>query len=178
MDPIKFAQSNLTYTHPECRELPAYRGEGKVISCWALTDEELELIQRTKRIFVSIAMIGPDGQPLQPPIYPSVHSPFIDTFMHSIQDRRHFIIERAAMHTGNNFEKALSGMADNLEKMAKTMRERVETPGFNGQEINYEICESIADVGIIIEVLKRLYSHSTVTAKENNILAKIESDLQ
>lgn len=42
MTPIPFREQNITYNPPEgmedkCEVLPAFRGEGQVISCWHLT---------------------------------------------------------------------------------------------------------------------------------------------
>lgn len=42
MTPIPFREQNITYNPPEgmedkCEALPAFRGEGQVISCWHLT---------------------------------------------------------------------------------------------------------------------------------------------
>ena len=41
MTPIPFREQNITYNPPEgmedkCDALPAFRGEGQVISCWHL----------------------------------------------------------------------------------------------------------------------------------------------
>lgn len=58
MKPIKFSECNTTYgkNQPEYIPLPAYleNGEkGQVVTCWELTDEEIEIIVKTKKIYHS-----------------------------------------------------------------------------------------------------------------------------
>ena len=65
MTPIPFREQNITYNPPEgmedkCEALPAFRGEGQVISCWHLT-------------LWWFSVIG-NGQP---PIWLGVDCPFI-----------------------------------------------------------------------------------------------------
>ena len=36
-EPIRFPYANSTWTGPECGDLPAYSGDGMVISCWKLS---------------------------------------------------------------------------------------------------------------------------------------------
>ena len=72
MTPIPFREQNITYNPPEgmedkCEALPAFRGEGQVISCWHLT-----LWERIK-LLLSIA----DHREPQPPIWLGVDCPFI-----------------------------------------------------------------------------------------------------
>ena len=56
MTPIPFREQNITYNPPEgmedkCEALPAFRGEGQVISCWHLTLwERIKLRSEERRV--------------------------------------------------------------------------------------------------------------------------------
>lgn len=66
MTPNKFPQVNVMYGEgqEEYQPLPVYRSEdGQAISCWELTDEEIEKIKETKCLYLSMMTFG---QPLQP----------------------------------------------------------------------------------------------------------------
>jgi len=68
MKPIKFNECNVTYgnNQSEYMPLPAYleNGEkGQVVTCWELTDEEIENIVKTKKIYHSQLTFN---SPLQP----------------------------------------------------------------------------------------------------------------
>lgn len=66
MKPIKFPEVNVTYAEdqPEYQPLPVFRQrDGIVVSCWELTDEEIEKIKESKQIFLSVMTFN---QPLQP----------------------------------------------------------------------------------------------------------------
>ena len=95
MTPIPFREQNITYNPPEgmedklvCDELamakdidgvstsslgalPAFRGEGQVISCWHLTLWERIKLLLTGRLWFSVIGNG------QPPIWLGVDCPFI-----------------------------------------------------------------------------------------------------
>jgi hypothetical protein len=66
MNPVKTEQSNVTYTHPAYQDLPARKTEHDglpaIECCWELSDEELEVIKQTRRVYVSIISTA------QPPI--------------------------------------------------------------------------------------------------------------
>ena len=58
MTPIPFREQNITYNPPEgmedkCDALPAFRGEGQVISCWHLT-----LWERIKLLLTAAVVLG------------------------------------------------------------------------------------------------------------------------
>lgn len=76
MKPIPFREQNITFVPPEgmeerCGALPAFRGEGQVISCWKLTFWERLKLLFTGRLWFSV--IGN----AQPPIWLGVHRPFV-----------------------------------------------------------------------------------------------------
>jgi hypothetical protein len=65
---IDFKESNTIFAknQPAYLPLPAYRGEApeyEVISCWELSDEEIETIKKTKKIWVSLLTFGNFLQP-------------------------------------------------------------------------------------------------------------------
>lgn len=66
MKPIEFPGHNVVFAkdQPEYQPLPALRmPDGEVITCWEISDEELEEIVKTKRIYLSQLTFN---QPLQP----------------------------------------------------------------------------------------------------------------
>lgn len=74
MQPIKFPEANVVFgeNQPEYKPLPALKfptEEGIVITCWQLTDDEIEIIRKTKCLWLSQMTFN---DPLQP-IYPTVH---------------------------------------------------------------------------------------------------------
>jgi hypothetical protein len=82
MQPIKFPESNFTFGAPvgwpeeKCSPLPVWKGEHlngepAIVSCWKLSPEELELIQRTGHVFLTVVGAG------TPPVSLSVESPFL-----------------------------------------------------------------------------------------------------
>ena len=56
MKPIQFAEQNTIAgsNQPNIEPLPCCILGGQVISCWKLTPEEIETIQRTGQIYVSV----------------------------------------------------------------------------------------------------------------------------
>lgn len=75
MTPVPFPQVNTVFAkdQPEYQPLPAcVTQEGVVVSCWELTPEEIEEIQRTGVLWVKQL---PFGSPLQP-LLPQAESPF------------------------------------------------------------------------------------------------------
>lgn len=77
MKPIEFEGVNKVYgeNQPQYIPLPVQKDEnGRVISCWELTDEELEKIKETKRIWIGQLTFN---QPLQP-ILPSADKKTIE----------------------------------------------------------------------------------------------------
>lgn len=71
MKPIKFEEQNTNYIAEGCRDLPAYKAEDQIISCWELTDKEKEEVQKTGVVWLSVL-----GQQ-QPPVWLGVETPFI-----------------------------------------------------------------------------------------------------
>jgi hypothetical protein len=68
-NPVDFPQANLTLNAPDGRHetvqpLRAFHYSGQYISCWELTDAELEEVVRTRRVFINVL-----GGNSQPPIY-------------------------------------------------------------------------------------------------------------
>jgi len=67
MKPIEFPEQTdvIAKDQPEYLPLPAYQGaeHGEIITCWELTDEELEDLKKTKKLWLSMWTFG---YPLQP----------------------------------------------------------------------------------------------------------------
>lgn len=66
MNPIEFKGSNFIFgkDQPQYRPLPAMvTGDGFVISCWELSEEEIETIIKEKRLYLKQLCYN---QPLQP----------------------------------------------------------------------------------------------------------------
>lgn len=68
MLPVNFKEANFTFTKPEgwsdeeCMDLPVYRGltpspsnRPFLISCWQLSKEDLEEIQKTGKIYLCVS---------------------------------------------------------------------------------------------------------------------------
>ena len=76
MTPTSFPEQNFVFTAPEnmpeCGNLPAFLHQGGVLSCWEISDEELEVIAKTKRIWVNMSTHT------IPPTSISVEIPFQD----------------------------------------------------------------------------------------------------
>lgn len=76
MRAINFPERNITFMPPagmegQCDPLPAFQGEGQVISCWHLTFWE-----RLKLLFCGKLWFSVIGD-AQPPIWMGVNCPFI-----------------------------------------------------------------------------------------------------
>lgn len=66
MEPIKFEGANVVYgeKQPEYMPLPAHRNDnGDVMTCWKLTDEEIQQVVENGCIWVGQLTFN---QPLQP----------------------------------------------------------------------------------------------------------------
>lgn len=68
--PIAFDMANKTMTAPDCGALPVFHGEGHFISCWQLTDEQIQDIVDNRRIWLGIHANG------QPQVWLSTDYPF------------------------------------------------------------------------------------------------------
>lgn len=75
MKPVKFNGVNLTYKKPdnmtdkECGSLPVNQKDGVIVSCWELSEEDIENLIRTKIIWLGV------HTNVQPPVYLTVHMP-------------------------------------------------------------------------------------------------------
>jgi hypothetical protein len=68
MKPISFKGQNVVFAkdQPEYQPLPALRmPDGEVITCWELSDEELEGVTKTKRIYLSQLTFNQALQPVK-----------------------------------------------------------------------------------------------------------------
>jgi len=70
MDPIKFKECNTTYVADGCEDLPAYKDDTQIISCWSMTLVERFKVLITGKIWYSVL-----GQQ-QPPVWIDVNNPF------------------------------------------------------------------------------------------------------
>ena len=70
MKPIKFTQSNMKFVAEGCEDLPAFKGEGRIISCWELDGDDLMRILETKCLWVHVTGTK------QPAMMLSVEQPF------------------------------------------------------------------------------------------------------
>ncbi len=85
MIPIDFTESMYKLQAPKGQEkkvmpLPVYTDKVKCISCWELTDEEFEIIKRTRKVY-----LGVFSGKTQPPVFLSVKIPFIPEFSRYMQ---------------------------------------------------------------------------------------------
>jgi len=83
MIPVDFPNRNFVYTKPanmtdeQCSDLPVFKGESSdgfpvIISCWRFSKEDMEEIQRTGCIYLSITGHG------MPPVSLFTESPFVE----------------------------------------------------------------------------------------------------
>lgn len=73
MKPIKFDEVNKTYAEnqPEYLPLPVHakgNEQSEVVSCWELNGEEIGIIAKTKRLWLSIWTFGKPLQPILPTV--------------------------------------------------------------------------------------------------------------
>ena len=71
MEPIPFKGQNIVFgaNQPEYRPLPALKingPEGEVITCWQMTDEEIEAIVQNKCIYFKQLTFNGPLQPILP----------------------------------------------------------------------------------------------------------------
>lgn len=78
MKPINFKQQNTVLEKPEnmkdseCSALPTFRDGKQCISCWELSEQDLEEINKTKKVYLGVL----SGN-TQPPVFLTVQTPFI-----------------------------------------------------------------------------------------------------
>lgn len=66
MTPKEFPEQNVIFAkdQPEYNPLPAFKDEkGNVVTCWDLSDEEIERLIQTKTIYLTVKTFN---NPLQP----------------------------------------------------------------------------------------------------------------
>lgn len=71
MKPIEFEGVNVTYAkdQPEYLPLPAQRiNNNTILTCWELTDEEIEKMIDTKKIWIGIMTFNKPLQPFLPSV--------------------------------------------------------------------------------------------------------------
>ena len=71
MNPISFPGANVVYGEgqPEYQPLPALKlpdYEGTVVTCWAVSDHELEQIMEHKKIYLKQLTFNGELQPILP----------------------------------------------------------------------------------------------------------------
>lgn len=71
--PKQFPEQNITYMAEGCGDLPAYKGDGVIITAWKLSDEDIEILQKTKTLYMSLWGQG------MPPVGLYTGYPFRDT---------------------------------------------------------------------------------------------------
>lgn len=82
MKPIEFEGHNIVYAkdQPEYLSLPGKKIEGpqgELITCWELSDEEIAILVKTKKLWLSIWTFGQPLQPIRP--YVENNGPDSDT---------------------------------------------------------------------------------------------------
>lgn len=76
MIPVQFEGANLTLgkDQPEYLPLPCmFTNDGIVVSAWKLSDDELEVLMKTKTVWLSQLTFGQPLQPQLPPVDCPVH---------------------------------------------------------------------------------------------------------
>ena len=70
MIPIKFKEQNITYVANDCGDLPTYKNDEQIISCWKGT-----FIDRLRYLFTGVLWFSVIGNS-QPPIWLGMENPF------------------------------------------------------------------------------------------------------
>jgi hypothetical protein len=90
---VKFDGVNCTYRAPDtmpdtCGDLPVQKAEGKIVSFWEFTDDELQDAIKNNGIYICV-----EGN-VQPPIYPCVYNPLTDilSFRDDIKGDKYYLI--------------------------------------------------------------------------------------
>ena len=73
MNPINFNEVNVNYVADGCEDLPVFKGDNQIISCWELSAEEIQEIVKNKVIWLSI------WGNAQPPVCLMAETPFIES---------------------------------------------------------------------------------------------------
>lgn len=69
MKPVKFKECNVVFGENQVGylPLPAYKEQnesGQVVTCWELSESDLKMLQRTKKVYVSTLTFNSALQPL------------------------------------------------------------------------------------------------------------------
>lgn len=73
MIPTNFEGSNRTFVGPpntDIKDLPVYQNETCIWSCWEVTDEDLERIKESRRVWLHLQC------PFVPPLAVTTENPF------------------------------------------------------------------------------------------------------
>jgi len=54
MIPKTFPEQNTTFQAEGCLDLPAFVGENWIVTAWEVTDEDLEIMRKTKTIYMRV----------------------------------------------------------------------------------------------------------------------------
>lgn len=71
MKPVKFKDVDVTFAkdQPEYIPLPAqWIDQYTILTCWKLTDEEIEVLKKKKKLWIGIKTFGKPLQPLLPSV--------------------------------------------------------------------------------------------------------------
>ncbi len=80
MKPTSFKQTNKVFSKPpdmtdeECDQLAVYQDANQIISCWKLSDEKMEILIRTKKVWVyhSGNYLQPHALAVENPFEPTI----------------------------------------------------------------------------------------------------------
>lgn len=142
MNPVKFEGCNKTYVAPDsmkdsCRDLHVQIGEGRVVSCWEFTDDELAEINQTKRIYICV-----NGE-VQPPMFPATYNPLTDILSVSedMKGSHHYLI-LTKLWKGNH---GVIEYFSYLELPEEIFHEPDEVRGDMYSKAYYELCAAVEE---------------------------------
>lgn len=73
--PVDFPEANFTFQAPDgmpdCGTMRAFVHNGGIVHCWEFSEKDIEILQNTKRVWVSLISTS------QPPMSLSVEMPFV-----------------------------------------------------------------------------------------------------
>jgi hypothetical protein len=124
MKPIQFKEQNVTYTAEGCNDLPAHKAADQIISCWKLTKEELEQINKTGVIWFSVM-----GQS-QPPIWLGTENPFKEEEVREMitEKQKDYILDlykEIGMEPEEDLDNLTKQQASNLIEELKQIKEEI-----------------------------------------------------
>lgn len=124
MKPIQFKEQNVTYKAEGCNDLPAHKAKDQIISCWKLTKEELEQVNKTGVIWFSVM-----GQS-QPPIWLGTDNPFIQEEVQEMitekqKDYILYLYEEIGMEPEEDLDNLTKQQASNLIEELKQIKEEI-----------------------------------------------------